>query len=183
MDEGHAVRRHGHRLGKLPQPGPRVPQTQQEQRLKRYSNPMKQQKAHVHGQQEAFDAERGVERPLYLADGGQQLGKPFERQVLALHGDEHRVGRGEDVIATWQKLSHWPTRKAVWARPPRPSIWRLRWPSWGSGVGDLFAMLGIVLGMQVVAGVVLTVGFTLAGWVPGRLNPGFCRGAVYLLQR
>lgn len=40
------------------------------------------------------------------------------------------------------------------------------------GVGDLFAMLGIVLGMQVVAGVVLTVAFSLMGWFPGRLEPG-----------
>ena len=53
------------------------------------------------------------------------------------------------------------------------------------GVGDLFAMLGIVLGMQVVAGVVLTVGFTLAGWVPGRLNPaqqGVFTALAYVLS-
>ena len=53
------------------------------------------------------------------------------------------------------------------------------------GVGDLFAMLGIVLGMQVVAGVVLTVGFTLAGWVPGRLNPaqqGIFTALAYVLS-
>lgn len=53
------------------------------------------------------------------------------------------------------------------------------------GVGDLFAMLGIVLGMQIVAGVVLTVAFTLAGWFPGQLNPsqqGIFTALAYVLS-
>ncbi|MDE6374248.1 MAG: CPBP family intramembrane metalloprotease [Alistipes sp.] len=38
-------------------------------------------------------------------------------------------------------------------------------------VGDLFAMLGIALGMQVVAGFLLTVAFVAAGWTIGELTP------------
>lgn len=52
-------------------------------------------------------------------------------------------------------------------------------------VGDLFAMLGIALGMQVVAGFVLTVAFVAAGWELGALTPrqqGVFTALAYVLS-
>ena len=53
--------------------------------------------AHIHRQQETLDVERRVEAALDLADGVQQLRKPFEGEVFALHGDEHCIGGREDI--------------------------------------------------------------------------------------
>ena len=53
--------------------------------------------AHVHRQHESFDFERGVQAALDDLDRVEQLREPFERQVFALHGNQHRVGGREDV--------------------------------------------------------------------------------------
>ena len=53
------------------------------------------------------------------------------------------------------------------------------------GIGDLFAMLGIVFGVQVVAGIVLTAVLSLLGWELGRLDParqGFFTALAYVLS-
>lgn len=53
------------------------------------------------------------------------------------------------------------------------------------GIGDLFAMLGIVLAVQIVVGLVLTVALSLIGWVPGQLDPaqqGVFTALAYVLS-
>ncbi len=52
-------------------------------------------------------------------------------------------------------------------------------------VGDLLAILGIVLGLQVLAGVIVTVALWIAGWNMGALNPsqqGIFLALTYILS-
>jgi hypothetical protein len=51
----------------------------------------------VHRQQHAFDGERGIERRAHAVDRREQLGDPFEREVLAVERDEDGVGGDERV--------------------------------------------------------------------------------------
>ena len=61
---------------------------------------------HLHGQigapvehreQHAFQIEAGVEAATHHADGVHQIGKPFERKIFALHGNDQGIGRAERV--------------------------------------------------------------------------------------
>ena len=51
----------------------------------------------VHGAQQPFDLERGIEVRAHFLDGLHQVAQAFERVVLALHRDHHRVRRGKPV--------------------------------------------------------------------------------------
>src|SRR5664279_108719 len=51
----------------------------------------------VHGEEYAVDGQIRVNALLDAVNGIQQLRKPFKGVVLALHGNEHRVGGGEHV--------------------------------------------------------------------------------------
>ena len=52
----------------------------------------------VHREQEAFDAESGVELRLDDLDGIEQFADTFKGKVLALHGDDDRVGCREQSM-------------------------------------------------------------------------------------
>ena len=51
----------------------------------------------VHRAQQALDLEPRVEVRAHLLDRLDEIGKSFERVVLALHRDQHRVGRAQPV--------------------------------------------------------------------------------------
>ncbi len=51
----------------------------------------------VHGEQHAFDRKIGVQVLLDQLDGVHQRRQPFQRIVLRLDRDQHRVGRGQGV--------------------------------------------------------------------------------------
>ena len=51
----------------------------------------------VHGEEDAFEGERGVEGLGDAVERGHQLGDAFEGEVLGLHGDEEAVGGDEGV--------------------------------------------------------------------------------------
>ena len=51
----------------------------------------------VHGENDAFDVERGIERIAHALHRSQELRDAFEREVLALHRHEHRVGSGQTI--------------------------------------------------------------------------------------
>ena len=46
----------------------------------------------VHGKEDAFEGEGGVEDMADAVEGGHELGDTFEGEVLGLHGDEEAVG-------------------------------------------------------------------------------------------
>jgi hypothetical protein len=50
-----------------------------------------------HGEEDAFEGERGVEGLGDAVEGGHELGDAFEGKVLGLHGDEKTVGGDEGV--------------------------------------------------------------------------------------
>jgi hypothetical protein len=51
----------------------------------------------VHGEEDAFEGEGGVEDLGDAVEGGHELGDAFEGEVLGLHGDEETVGGDEGV--------------------------------------------------------------------------------------
>src|SRR5690606_31411903 len=51
----------------------------------------------VHGEENTFDVEPGVQPSLDETDRIQQLAQPFERIELALDGNQHRIRSGERV--------------------------------------------------------------------------------------
>ena len=51
----------------------------------------------VHGPQQPLDLERRIEMRAHLLDGLHEIRQPLERVVLALHRDQHRVGRAKAV--------------------------------------------------------------------------------------
>ena len=51
----------------------------------------------VHRQQHAFDVERRIERAAHAAHRADELGEPFEREVLAVQRNQHGVGRDQRV--------------------------------------------------------------------------------------
>ena len=55
------------------------------------------QAAVIHGEQEAFYLEGGIELGLHNLDGVEQFADTFKCKVLALHGDNHAVGGREGV--------------------------------------------------------------------------------------
>src|SRR5262245_52624094 len=50
-----------------------------------------------HGEEHPLDAQGRVQVILHQADGGDELGQPLQRQVLALERNQDRVGRGQRV--------------------------------------------------------------------------------------
>ena len=50
-----------------------------------------------HRQQHAFDVERRVERGAHAAHRADEIGEPFEREVLAVQRNQHGVGGDERV--------------------------------------------------------------------------------------
>ena len=50
-----------------------------------------------HRQQHAFDVERRVERRAHAAHRADEIGQPFEREVLAVQRNQHRVGGDQRV--------------------------------------------------------------------------------------
>ena len=53
--------------------------------------------AHVHSQHESLDFKRGIKTTLYDLDRVEQLAQTLQRQVFALYGNKHRVGRRKDI--------------------------------------------------------------------------------------
>jgi len=51
----------------------------------------------VHGAQQPFDLEPRIEVRADLADRLHEIRQPFERVILALHRDQHRIGGAEPV--------------------------------------------------------------------------------------
>jgi len=51
----------------------------------------------VHGENDAFDKEAGIESLTDAFDGIEELADAFEGKILGLHGDEDRVGGDEGV--------------------------------------------------------------------------------------
>ena len=51
----------------------------------------------VHGEQNAFDGDVGIEGGADAFESGDELGDAFEGEVLGLHGNDEGVGGGEDV--------------------------------------------------------------------------------------
>src|SRR5581483_1411180 len=51
----------------------------------------------VHGQKDAFDLQRMVERRTDAVDGIEELRNSFQREKLALDGDEDGIGRDQSV--------------------------------------------------------------------------------------
>ena len=51
----------------------------------------------VHRQQHAGDVEAGIEGAADAAQRGDEIGEPFEREVLAVERNQHRVGGDERV--------------------------------------------------------------------------------------
>ena len=50
-----------------------------------------------HRQQHAFDVERRIERGAHAPHRADEIGEPFEREVLAVQRNQHRVGGDERV--------------------------------------------------------------------------------------
>ena len=50
-----------------------------------------------HRQQHALDVERRIERGAHAAHRADEIGEPFEREVLAVQRNQHRVGGDERV--------------------------------------------------------------------------------------
>ena len=50
-----------------------------------------------HRQQHALDVEGGIERGAHAAHGADEIGEPFEREVLAVQRNQHGVGGDERV--------------------------------------------------------------------------------------
>ena len=51
----------------------------------------------MHGQHHAVNFERWVQARPHEVDGFLELGNPFEREELALHGNQRRIGRRQRV--------------------------------------------------------------------------------------
>ena len=51
----------------------------------------------VHGEQNAFDGQRGIVGGAYPFESGDEFGDSFQRKVLGLHGHDQRVGRSQYV--------------------------------------------------------------------------------------
>ena len=65
------------------------------------------QTAVVHGQQEAFYLQFGIQLALDDADGVEQLGDTLQGKVLTLHGDDDRIGGRQRVHC--DKSQRWRT--------------------------------------------------------------------------
>ncbi|MNH33414.1 hypothetical protein D3C79_939270 [compost metagenome] len=50
-----------------------------------------------HDAQQADDLQIGVQIGVHLLDGVDQVGQAFEREIFALHGHDHAIGRAQAV--------------------------------------------------------------------------------------
>src|ERR1700737_1801860 len=64
----------------------------------------------VHRTQQALDLQLRIQVRADLADRLHEIGEPYERVVLALHGDEHAVG-GAESVEREQRKRGWAVEK------------------------------------------------------------------------
>jgi hypothetical protein len=73
----------------------------------------------VHGHQDAGDVERWVEGGADAAQRGNEIGKPFEGEVLAVQRNQYRVG-GDECVERQEPQRRWGVDEDVIEVGPKP---------------------------------------------------------------